>query len=938
MEIYNLKINGMVNPIGFEYKEIICSWKVRKTEDKQQKKARISISADQEFHEIVFQIEGEELDSTGTLADFKIKPYTTYYWKVYVEGENGEYGTSETAFFETAKMCHKWKADWIGTDKEDTFHPVFQKKFYLRDGIKKARLYCCGLGVYEGYINGKKAGNDYLAPFINDYKDNLQYQTYDITDLLFQQKENKIEFLLGKGWYIGKFGLDGCEKIFGDEMMLIAEIRVEYFDGRIEVICTDDNWKYKGSDIEDSGIYFGEKINRQLWDDRQNLWKQAVKKKQKTPLKERYSLPLTVKEDIVPVKIIHTPIGETVLDVGQNMVGYMEFFADFPKGTRIKIECGEILQHGNFCHDNYTIAESTFEYISDGRKETVRPHFTYMGFRYLRVTGWPNEIKLGDIKCRVIYSDLQRTGFCKTQNSMLNQLYENCIWSQKSNFVDMPTDCPQRGERLGWTGDAQVFAATACYNMDTRAFYRKYLRDIRSHQLRKNGAIPNFIPDLGTFSEACSIWGDAATILPYQIYQSYGCAEEIRSYYTTMKDWVEYMVSMDESQGRHYKFQPGFQFGDWLALDGITEQSLKGSTDDNYIGCCYYYHSVKITSEIAQVLGYTEDAQRYQELSGKIRKAILNEYFTPKGRLSVDTQTAYIIALKFGLYNNKNVLIQQFKERLTRDCYKIKCGFAGTPLLCSVLGENGMEDIAYRILLNKDYPGWLYCVNLGATTVWERWNSVLSDGMLSGTGMNSLNHYAYGSVVQYFYEYIAGIRPKRPGFKEAFIEPKPDIRIQGVMCSYDSAMGVYKSEWKIQENGLICIHIEIPFNCTADVLLPEYSSNGLTYSDNVNGEMISENGKLQLCSGKYDFAYFPKNDYRHVYKPESILGDLREDKEALEILEKNIPVLYEIIQSNDIENMLITLQEFDTLHFMGIDPEIADETRKKIYNLNYYGK
>lgn len=927
MRITSLRINGIKNPVGFSYETILCSWKVTDTLAKKQKYACIEVAVTPDFSEIICKKEGAELASNETELEMKLNPYTTYYWRVRVEGENGESAVSETAFFETGKMGESWLGQWIGPVKEDIFHPILKKTFLSEKKVARARIYICGLGLYEAYLNGEKIGKDFLAPFLNDYLEAYQYQTYDITNLIRQ--ENKLEILLGKGWYMGAFGLSNQSNLFGNRMMAIAELHITYMDGSSEVIVTDDSWQYQGSDIEESGIYYGETINHLMWKERENLWKPVKVLEAPGKLVERYSLPVVVKEQLAPTEIIHTPAGETVVDFGQNHAGYMEFTANFEEGTKIVIECGEILQNGNFYHENYRDANATFTYISDGRTETVRTHFTYFGYRYLKVTGWPGELSKEDIRSNVVYSDLERTGFIETSNEKINRLYQNCLWSQKSNFIDLPTDCPQRSERLGWTGDAQVFSATASYNMDTRAFYRKFLTDLRSEQLRADGAVPNYIPSKGDFGVA-SVWGDVATLMPWQLYQSYGNLKEMACYYPMMCDWVSYMYRKDEENGGKRLFLNGFQFGDWLALDGVTEQSFKGSTDDDYIGTVYYYESTKITAKMAEYLGFTEDAEIYKKLAEEIKAAIFHEYFTPSGRLALDTQAAYIIALHFGLYREKEKLIAQFKDRLKKDCYQIKCGFVGAPLLCVTLCENGMADLAYHFLFHEGFPGWLYCVNLGATTIWERWNSMLSDGTCSGTGMNSFNHYSYGSVVEFFYAYIAGIRAVEPGYRKAVIAPIPSMRFRYFNCTYDSACGKYVSDWKIEEDGTFTLHVEIPFHCEAEVTLPRCDGKAVSGAE---GLEISSDGKVNLMSGSYEFAYQPTKDFRLIYDENTRLAEVAGDEEVLEILKAELPIAYGMIMAHDKENMNLTFGELGDMFFMGFNPEMVARATDKIFQL-----
>lgn len=950
MKITSLKINGVSNPIGFAYERILCSWKVCDTSARKQEAVEIEVSEASDFKGIITTVKGKELASNETEIKMDLKPYTTYYWRVSVTGDNGEAAVSETAFFETAKRNEDWQAKWIGPAREDAFHPVLSREFALSGRVKRARLYICGLGVYEAYVNGTKAGNDLLAPFINDYSECLQYQTYDVTEDL--RDRNQIQIYLGKGWYMGTFGLEFKDKNWGDRMAAIAELRLEYEDGRVEIVATDESWSYRGSDIEESGIYFGEILNRELWKNKENPLKPVDMVSIPTRLVERYSIPVVVKEDIIPVEIIHTPAGETVVDMGQNFAGIMEFRADFPAGTKITLQCGEVLQQGNFYHDNYRAADTVFTYVSDGRRETVRPHFTYYGYRYLKAEGWPGELKKEDIIGKVVYSDLERIGYIESSDEKINRLYQNCLWSQKSNFLDMPTDCPQRSERLGWTGDAQVFAPTACYNMDTRAFFHKYLRDLRSEQKRCDGGVPNYIPNLETFGGACSVWGDAAVLIPVSIYEKFGNLTEMEAYYPMMRDWVDYMTREDEKNGRRYLFRPAFQFGDWLAQDGITPQSFKGGTDDGYVGAVYYYRSTVLLAGMAERLAekeasnpakaaadgrnYKKDAETYHALAEKIKEAVLHEYFAPGGRITVDTQAAYIVALKFGIYPRKEVLLEQFRDRLRRDCYEIKCGFIGAPLLCMTLCENGMADLAYHFLFKEGFPSWLYCVNLGATTIWERWNSLLEDGTCSGTGMNSLNHYSYGSVVEFLYAYIAGIRAAEPGFKTAVIAPVPNMRFRYFNCTYDSAFGKYVSNWSIAEDGRFTMHVEIPFSCEAEVVFPEFDP--VTCKATGNGAMpvIPENGSVRLEAGIYEVSYMPRRDYRMVYGASTRLEEAAGDDEVMAILKEELPAAYGIIASRDKENLNLTFGELSSMFYMGFTLESVKRATDKIYKLIRY--
>lgn len=527
MIITNVRINGVENPVGFSLGKPDCSWQVEKAVSQKQEYAVIEVAADADFKAVLYKKEGAGLKQSGEALDMCLKPRTTYYYRVTVAGDGGETAVSGVYTFETGKMDEPWRAEWIAPAREDTFHPILEKTFTVDKKIKRARLYATGVGLFEAYINGKKLGDEYLAPYVNQYESNIQVITFPVEMEL--EGENRLELLLGKGWYMGVFGLELKDNNYGDRMAAIAELHLEYEDGSSEVIATDESWLYRGSDIEDSGIYLGERQNRQLWQGKDNSLKPVevlyhpetqpgTENLAKAHLMDRLSLPVRVMETLPVQEVITTPAGETVLDMGQNFAGFVEFLADFPAGTQIVLDFGEILQKGNFYNGNYRDAESRFVYVSGGTRELVRPHFTFFGFRYVRVTGWPGTVDKACFTGKVLYSDIHRTGFIKTSDPRINRLYENTVWGLKSNFIDMPTDCPQRSERLGWTGDAQVFAPTASYHMDTRAFFHKFVKDLRDEQLVLGGAVPNFLPNFGHKADASSVWADIATFLPNTLY------------------------------------------------------------------------------------------------------------------------------------------------------------------------------------------------------------------------------------------------------------------------------------------------------------------------------------------------------------------------------------------------------------------------------------
>ena len=851
-----------------------------------------------------------------------LEPRTGYTVRISVTGDAGDSACAESSF-ETGKMDEPWEAEWIAAEKGDTCHPFMKKSFTVKPGLKKARLYATGVGMFEAYINGGKLGEEYLMPGITDYEKRIQVITFPVDGL--KEGENELGFLLGKGWFMGTFGLEMKDNYYGSRMAAIGELHLEYEDGTADVVCTDGAFEYTASDITESGIYFGETIERKTseaewkpvavvteYSKEEGTWNLA-----KEHLTDRLSPALKVKEIIPAKEVITTPAGETVIDFGQNFAGFPEFDADFAAGTKITLDFGEVLQQGNFYRGNYREANSQFIYVSGGQKETVRPHFTFFGFRYVKVTGWEGELTADMFRGCALYSDMDRAGMIHTGNAKIDRLYENGVWGLKSNFLDMPTDCPQRNERLGWTGDAQIFAPTASYHMDTRAFFHKFEQDLMDAQEDIDGAVPNYVPNLFNMRDCTSAWGDIGTFLPMTLWKYYGSKKELEFAYPMMTGWVDYMDRLDASKGeRKYTFEPGFQFGDWLALDGPSETSFKGSTDDNYLGAVYYYQSAKLTAEAAAILGKADDEKKYSELAENIRQGILNEYFTPNGRFAMDTQASYVIALKFGLWIDKTRLVEQFKERLRKDGFSIRCGFVGAPLLCTVLGEVGESALAYDFLLKEDFPSWLYCVNLGATTIWERWNSIGPDGTISDTGMNSLNHYSYGSVMEFIYAYAAGIRPAAPGFRKAVIAPVPDYRLPKLECSFDSAAGKYVSNTCLNGDGSVSIHVEIPFGCEAEIVLPRSGKDPET-----------------LPAGSYDFTYVPEKDFRKPFDETTPIVKLAENEQALGILFGLVPPIGGMAKGKDPEFGYTGLGAFRYLTFLPFEPEKLEEAIHAISDL-----
>ncbi len=869
MRITHLKTNRIANPLGFALGQPALSWVVEDTPDTVQRAAQVLVSRDAAFERIIFdsgRVEGSGIDSLAYRPPIQLAPRTRYFWKVRVWGET-ESAESDTAWFETAKMDEPWQAAWITPDVDDNrLHPILFRQFDLPARPIAARAYICGLGLYHFELNGQRVGDEYFTPYCNAYDQWIQYQTFDITEQL-RAGANLVSVMLGNGWYKGRYGADkGVVGCYGDRFALICELHITLENGDERVVVTDRSWSAQPSPVIESDIFDGEMVDARIAKDvRDDSATFGVKPIaiDLARLEARRSLPVCINEEIKPVAVIHTPAGETVLDMGQNMTGWVRFRTSAPAGNRIHLQFGEVLQGGNFFRDNLRTAKAEYTYIADGSEAVVQPYFTFFGFRYVKVSGWVGELSVDDFTGCVIYSRMDTTGAIETSHEKVNQLFRNALWGQKGNFLDIPTDCPQRDERLGWTGDAQIFSGTACFNMDVAAFFAKYAYDLAKEQTKTGGMVPHIVPMANLNKGGSAAWGDVATIMPWNVYEFYGDAGILEQQFESMRAWVDYIKNVDDASGGRRLWTEGVHFGDWLSLDVSDPTFRRGGTAHDFIASAFYYYSVRLVARAAAALGKPDHAEAYGRLAAEVKAAIQQEYFTATGRLAVPTQTGYVLALFMDLAPDahRERVKDDLIARLINDNVHLKTGFVGTPYICRVLSNNGANDLAYRLLLNEDFPSWLYAVNLGATTIWERWNSLNPDGSISSTGMNSLNHYAYGSIVEWMYRDMCGLNPSAgddgvTGFRHALIAPKPDRSLEWARARYRSAAGLYESGWRIDDAGLT-IDITIPFNASARVVLPDARLDNIALNGRplIEGEQIGESVELTLGAGHHTIAY-----------------------------------------------------------------------------------
>jgi len=774
--------------------------------------------------------EDVQADSLDYVVELSLKPRTVYRWRVEVMADNGESAWAESGF-ETGRMGESWQGKWITADMDADTPAVLEKSFTISDA-RNARLYICGLGIYEAYLNGKKVGEEFLSPGYHAYDFHVQTSTYDVTEYL-QAGTNTLQVWLGDGWYRGRLGFDGgFTNLYGDRCCCIAEL----YNGDELAVKTDGSWQSRVSPVTFSNIYDGEVFDANLLDSKElhGVREEAPAKvgalnQDLSPegrpihaLCDRMNLPIVKKECFSVQETLHTPKGETVLDFGQELTGWVEFDSALPAGARVRLVGSEIMQNGCFYHENYRTAKTEFIYISDGQKRHIRPHFTFYCFRYVLVE-CPQADAVTNITAWHLRSDFDEIGSIDTGIPKLNRLFQNALWGQKDNFLDVPTDCPQRDERLGWTGDAQVFSETACYNMYMPAFYRKYLWDMRAEQSILDGSVPNVVPRLkeGMVAEHGSCpWADAGVVIPWNVWLHYGSKTLLAECYPGMKAWVDCQKRREEAEGGPHLVKSGFHFADWLALDNPVPGPF-GATDPLYIASAYYYRCTRSVAEAAKILGYAEDAVSYTALADKIRAAIQEKYFDENGGCVCRTQTGSAMAIAFDLIPERADPGREgdaLEARVKEAGNHLNTGFVGTTILCPALTESGYNATAVDLLLNEDFPSWLYSVNLGATTIWERWDSVAADGTISAEGMNSLNHYSYGSIEAWMYKYICGISPLEAGFRRARIAPHADERLGHVSCSLNTAAGLYRSGWRY-EDGKCVYEIEVPFQAEAEFIL-----------------------------------------------------------------------------------------------------------------------
>lgn len=875
VSVTNTRVENRNNPIGVDIPQPRFSWQLNSSRRNVQQTA----------YEIkVTDSSGKDVWASGRVnssqsiwvpyAGAALQSGAYYYWQVRVwDNTNKASAWSEKGMWQMALLQPgDWKAKWIKPGyREDTVNqpsPYFRKAFSTNKKIVSATAYITAQGLYEAFINGKRIGDAYLTPGWTSYNKRLQYQQYDVTPLL-TTGNNAVGVVLGSGWYRGFIGFEGQKNYYGKEIALLFQLEIKYADGTSTRVVSDESWMSATGSIVTSEIYHGETIDSRLekegwylasYNDRGWAPVQIKEQPVAVNLIATYNEPIRKKEVFKAVKLIRTPKGEQVIDFGQNMVGWVQVKASGKAGDKIILYHAEVLdKFGNFYTENLRPAKQQNNYILSGSGEEVfEPHFTFQGFRYVKVEGYPGEISLENFKAIALYSDMKSTGQFASSHPLVNQLQHNIQWGQRGNFLDVPTDCPQRDERLGWTGDAQAFARTATFNFDVHNFFSKWLKDVEADQI--NGSVPFVVPNvLGPGAAGSAGWADAATIIPWNMYLAYGDKKVLEDQYESMKAWVGYM----ERNSTEMLWNKGFHFGDWLFYRPFDDNDGRSAVTDKYlIAQCFFAHSTELVVKAATVLGKQEDINQYTALLKKIKDAFVKEYMTQNGRLVSSTQTAYVLALNFDMLpvNLRTQAAQKLADNVKSYGNHLTTGFLGTPYLCHVLTRFGYSDLAYALLLQESYPSWLYPVKMGATTIWERWDGIKPDSTFQTPGMNSFNHYAYGAIGDWMYRVVAGIDTDEnaPGYKAITIKPVLGKGLTSASASYQTPYGTVTSSWLI-EGGKIKFEYEIPANSTATISLPvtkDVMENGKPLANGLGitvAGIQDERFVLTVGSGKYTF-------------------------------------------------------------------------------------
>ncbi|WP_419994072.1 family 78 glycoside hydrolase catalytic domain [Streptomyces boninensis] len=728
--------------------------------------------------------------------------------------------TAETGLLRPAD----WSARFISPRTPGPSAPVLTRTVALCTEVASARLYATAHGIYQVTLNGTRIGDEELAPGWTSYHHRLRYQIHDVTALL-RQGENTLDVLLGNGWYRGRLGWTGRQALYGDRPALLAQLEVTYADGSVEVIGTDEQWTARNSGILADDLYDGQVTDLRPLEP--VTGPVDILDEDLGRLVAPDGPPVRVTQVLPARSVWQSPSGRTLADFGQNVVGRVRLRVRDPKaGDEVTVRHAEVLEHGELGTRPLRSAKAADSYfLADAAEAVLEPELTFHGFRYAEITGVA-DVRAADLEAVVLGSDLRRTGWFSCSDPELERLHENVVWGMRGNFLDVPTDCPQRDERLGWTGDIQVFSPTASFLYDTAGFLGSWLADLAADQL-PDGSVPYVIPDVlrDVFDEAgdgrvtAAAWGDAATVVPWVLYQRYGDVGVLERQFGSMRGWVDRIASLTTEDG---VWAGGFQFGDWLDPTAPPDDPFAAKADPDVVATAHLVRSAEIVAEAAGVLGRDADAKHYGALAARTREAFARAYVSDGGAVHSDAPTAYALAVCWALLpsaEQREYGGRRLAELVEENGYRISTGFVGTPLMTDALTACGHADTAYRLLLERGCPSWLYPVTMGATTVWERWDSMLPDGTVNPGEMTSFNHYALGAVADWMHRTVAGLAPAAPGYREITVRPLPDGALSHASARHLTPYGEASVAWR-RADGRFALDVVVPVGARATVHLP----------------------------------------------------------------------------------------------------------------------
>lgn len=912
VSINRILMDHLTHPVGVEDMPAF-SWSILCDESNVVQQAyRLQIAADALFSRLLHDSGRTDSDASAhvTVRGVTLRPCTAYHVRVRVWTNAGESDWSAPASFVTGMVDHAWQARFITAENAADWSN--SKGTYLRKAwtcVKPVREVCIcstALGLYHLFMNGAPVGDDQMTPGWTSYHHHLCYQTYDVTHLV-RHGENVIGAHLGAGWYKGMMGFIFERNSYGDRTALLLQMTIRYTDGTEDVLVSDDSWLGCDSPVTFSEIYDGERCDARLdqpgWNAPGFVPPRGTPRMADTPVHSRPSAPLTdaekamqrqaaaeyqpedtlwrgvqivdaplsvlapqpgcrvgITEELPVRQVLLTPQGDTVLDLGQNITGWLRFRVHGQPGDLVHIRCFETLDaQGNAYFANLRSAKAEVRYICRGDgEECYQEQFSFQGFRYAKIEAWPGEIRAEDFTGCVVHSRMEKTGGFSCSEPLLNRLQSNIDWSLRGNFLDIPTDCPQRDERMGWTGDAQIFSRTACFLRGAYPFFRKWLKDVAFDQTEEGG-VPHVVPNLlqyhpisdwllGQGTDSAAAWADAAVIIPWTLYLTYGDRCILLEQFDSMKKWIDFMHAHSVDHIWNYKLQ----FGDWVALDA-AEGSYFGATPNELTCTAYAAYSTSLFVKVCRALGKASLAEEYQHLYEQIADAFRRAFLDENGVMTVQTQTAHIVALYFGLIpeTGKAGTVAGLKRLLDQAGGHLLTGFVGTPYFCHALSQNGCKDEAYALLLKEDFPSWLYQVKTGATTIWEHWDGIRPDGTMWSPDMNSFNHYAYGAIGEWLYRVVAGIGidEAAPGYKHVIFAPQTGGGLTQVSAHYDSHYGTVAVRWE-KADDTVLLTVDVPVNTSATIVLEDGADapvSPLPFMPNAQGRWEASAGSGRWC-------------------------------------------------------------------------------------------